>query len=90
MQNGEVNAYTGPGPLLTDNNPISEYFLLKGAGSWSSKRLWFEKPTFELTLVVGGLLLLLIVIVAVDARFGCRRVAKTKHPNKASMAAQVT
>jgi spermidine synthase len=80
MQNNQVNAYTGPGPLLTDNDPISEYFLLS-ASPWSSKGLLFEKPAFELALVVGGLLLLLIVIVAVDARFGRRRVASTEHPN---------
>jgi hypothetical protein len=90
MQNNQVNAYTGTGPLLTDNNPISEYFLLKGTGSWSSPRLWFEKPASELALVVGGLLLLLVVVVAVDARFGRRRVARTHDPNRASMAAQVT
>ena len=82
MQNNEVNAYTGTGPLLTDNNPISEYFLLKGTGSWSSPRLWFEKPASELALVVGGLLLLLVVIVAVDARFGRRRVARTDNPRR--------
>ena len=73
MRNNQVNAYTGPGPLLTDNAPMSEYFLLSGAGSWSSSMLWFEKPAFELALVVGGLLLLLVVIFAVDARFRRRR-----------------
>ena len=86
LQNDQVNAYTGPGPLLTDNDPISEYFLLKGAGSWSSNQLPFERPAFKLALVVGGLLVLLVIGVAVDAWLWRRRVGSTEQPSPPSMA----
>ena len=84
MQNNQVDAYTGPGPLLTDNDPLSEYFLLKTPGSWSGKQLAFEEPASRLALAVGGLLLLLVVIVAVDARLWRRRVPSTEQTNTAS------
>ncbi len=86
MQNNQVNAYTGPGPLLTDNDPSSEYFLLKGAGSWSSQSLGFEKSAFELALVVGGLLVLLVIVVVLDAQLWRRRVARTDRPSTGPMA----
>ena len=73
MQNGQVNTYTGPGPLLTDDHPNSEYFLLQGA-SWKSGYVSFEQPAFKLALAVGGLLVVLVVIVAADALFFRRRV----------------
>jgi hypothetical protein len=72
MQNGQVNTYTGPGPLLTDDHPNSEYFLLQGAG-WESRYVSFEQPAFKLALAVGGLLVVLVVIVAADALFYRRR-----------------
>ena len=29
MSDGEVDAYVGPGPLITDDRPLPEYFLLR-------------------------------------------------------------
>jgi spermidine synthase len=79
MQNGQVNTYTGPGPLLTDDHPNSEYFLLQGA-SWKSGYVSFEQPAFKLALAVGGLLVVLVVIVAADALFFRRRVPTASSP----------
>ena len=31
MANNQVNAFTGPGPLLTDDRPLTEYFMLAGS-----------------------------------------------------------
>jgi spermidine synthase len=55
----QVDAYTGAGPLITDDHPLTEYFLLDGYGtSTALLRLW---------LVVTGLFGLLIVGAAVDS-----------------------
>ena len=65
LTNNQVNAYTGAGPLLTDDHPLTEYFLLAG----SSPRA--EVLPLRLCLVVTGLLVLLIVGAAVS--FASRR-----------------
>lgn len=53
LTDAQVNAYTGAGPLLTDDRPLSEYFLIHGQGG-------FEQPAVDLALVVTVLLVLLI------------------------------
>jgi spermidine synthase len=70
MKGDQVNTYTGPGPLLTDDHPLSEYFLLRG-NSWSK----FERPAVRVALVVSGLLGLLVICLLADVllRRGRRR-----------------
>jgi hypothetical protein len=71
LTNGQVNAYTGPGPLLTDDHPLSEYFLLHGAGLFPNDQYGgFEGPALELVLVISVLLGLLVLGLVVD---GLRR-----------------
>jgi spermidine synthase len=60
LRNGQVNAYTGAGPLLTDDHPLSEYFLLQGFG------VGFKRPALELALVVTGLLGLLVISIGLE------------------------
>ena len=61
MTNNQVSAYTGPGPLLTDDHPLSEYFLIHGI------RQGFDPPALHLSLVVTALLALLVIGIGVDA-----------------------
>jgi spermidine synthase len=59
LTGAQVDAYTGAGPLITDDHPLTEYFLLDGYGtSTALLRLW---------LVVTGLFGLLIIGAAIDA-----------------------
>jgi spermidine synthase len=60
LTNGQVNRYTGAGPLLTDDHPLSEYFLLDGSGHG------FESAALQVSLVVAALAILLILGAAVD------------------------
>lgn len=73
MTDGQVNAYTGAGPLLTDDHPLSEYFLIQSYG------VGFERPALQLALVVTGLLGLLIVGLAVGGLWR-RRVRPLAEP----------
>jgi hypothetical protein len=61
LTNNQVNAYTGAGPLITDDHPLTEYFMLSG----------FDRRTatlvLQLCLVVTGLLALLIIGAAIDS-----------------------
>jgi spermidine synthase len=59
LTDNQVNAYTGAGPLITDDHPLTEYFLLEGYGS--------SPALFRLCLVVVGLLALLTIGAAVDS-----------------------
>ncbi len=61
LANNQVDAYAGPGPLLTDDHPLTEYFLLHGfdEGAWTL--------VFRLFLVVTGLFALLVIGAAADA-----------------------
>jgi len=59
LTDNQVNAYTGPGPLITDDHPLTEYFLLDGSGAGTMLD--------QLCLVVTGLLALLITGAAVDS-----------------------
>jgi spermidine synthase len=60
LTNNQVNAYTSTGPVITDDHPLTEYFLLqdfrKGVGA----------ATLRLALVVTALVALLILAAAVD------------------------
>jgi spermidine synthase len=62
LTNEQVDAYTGQGPMLTDDHPLTEYFLFDGYGDKSAHAL-----VVRLCLVVTGLLALLIIGAAVDA-----------------------
>jgi spermidine synthase len=59
LTNNQVNAYTGAGPLLTDDHPLTEYFMLSGFRA--------GPLPLRLFLVVTGLLGLLIIGAAVDS-----------------------
>jgi spermidine synthase len=61
LTDSQVNAYTGAGPLLTDDHPLTEYFLLHGFGD---RRALLG---LRLCLVVTGLLALLILAIAADS-----------------------
>jgi spermidine synthase len=75
LTNDQVNSYTGPGPLLTDNHPLSEYFLLHGAGLYPNEAFsGFEGPAEQLALVVTGLLGLLVLGLVADGLRRRRRV----------------
>lgn len=60
LTNNQVNAYTGTGPLLTDDNPATEYFMLADSDPRA------EPLPLRLCEVVTGLLVLLIIGAAVD------------------------
>ena len=61
LTDNQVNTYTGAGTLLTDDHPLSEYFLLHGFGPGAAVLV------LRLCLVVTGLLALLIIGAAVDS-----------------------
>jgi spermidine synthase len=61
LTDNQVNAYAGAGPLLTDDHPLTEYFMLDGFGD---RRGLLVR---QLCLVVTGLLALLIIGAAVDS-----------------------
>jgi spermidine synthase len=61
LTGSQVNAYTGAGPLITDDHPLTEYFMLHGFGTSTAVLV------SRLCLVVIGLLALLIVATAVDS-----------------------
>jgi spermidine synthase len=59
----QVNAYAGPGPVITDDHPLTEYFLVRGYGAGPAER----STMIRLDLVVSGLLVLLILGIAADS-----------------------
>jgi spermidine synthase len=63
LTDDQVNAYVGTGPVITDDHPLTEYFLLGGyvfdPVEWSLM--------LPLDLVVSGLLVLLILATAADS-----------------------
>jgi spermidine synthase len=63
LANNQVNAYTGTGPLLTDDHPLTEYFMLDGSVAPTPAQVLVVR----LCLVVTGLLALLIIGAAIDA-----------------------
>ncbi len=64
LTDNQVNAYAGPGPLITDDHPVIEYFMLDGLGSATARPTLF---VHRLCLVGTGLLALLIIGAAVDS-----------------------
>jgi len=60
----QVDAYAGPGPLLTDDHPLSEYFLIH---DFDLRSKAFERRALQLALVVTSLLALLVISVALEA-----------------------
>jgi spermidine synthase len=64
LTDNQVNAYTGAGPLITDDHPLIEYFMLNGYGSATGRT---RLLVLRLCLVVTGLLALLIIGAAVDS-----------------------
>ena len=61
LTDSQVNRYTGTGPLITDDHPLTEYFLLNGASEGTE-----EQAALRLSLVVAGLLGLLIIGAIAD------------------------
>jgi hypothetical protein len=59
----QVNAYAGPGPVITDDHPLTEYFLFDGYVSNPVEQSLMNR----LDLVVSGLLVLLILATAADS-----------------------
>jgi spermidine synthase len=70
LTDNQVNAYAGTGPVITDDHPLTEYFL-DGGYVWSSG--W--SLMIQLALVVSGLLVLLILATAADS--AARRQTRT-------------
>jgi predicted membrane-bound spermidine synthase len=76
LTDSQVSAYTGTGPLITDDHPLTEYFMLHGFGVGTTQLVQ------RLCLVVTGLLALLVIAYAADSalrrllRFagGCKRI----------------
>lgn len=56
----QVNRYTGSGPLLSDDHPLSEYFLLDGS------HLSLATGTVQVSLVVSALAILLMLGAVID------------------------
>jgi len=61
LTDNQVDTYTGAGQLLTDDHPLTEYFMLDGFGDRRALQVR------QLCLVVTGLLVLLITGAAVDS-----------------------
>jgi spermidine synthase len=83
LTDSQVNAYTGTGPLITDDHPLTEYFMLRG-GRVSTTQL-----VDRLCLVVTGLLALLVIAYAVDSALR-RRPRSRSWPEEAESRASVT
>jgi hypothetical protein len=71
LTDNQVNAYTGSGPMITDDHPVIEYFLLDGFGSATGRT---RVLVHRLAWVVTALLVLLIIGAAVDAITSRRRI----------------
>lgn len=68
LTNGQVNSFAGSGPLLTDDHPLSEYFLIRDFGIRSNDSVSaFEQPALRLAIVATGLLCLLICGLILEA-----------------------
>jgi spermidine synthase len=63
LTDNQVNAYAGTGPVITDDHPLTEYFLLDGYVSNPAE----QSLMIRLDLVVSGLLVLLILGIAADS-----------------------
>jgi spermidine synthase len=78
LTNNQVNRFTGPGPLLTDDHPMTEYFLL----SWFGKHIdqpGGERPVVRTAEVVLGLVILLALAIGLGAASRPRRRVPVEH-----------
>ena len=57
----QVKAYAGRGPILTDNRPLSAYFLFQGYSDIS-----LTQPVINLAAVLGAMLGLLVIGLLLD------------------------
>lgn len=64
LTNGQVSTFAGSGPLLNDDHPLTEYFLLSNFSSASGRKPIFERAAVQTGLTVLGLLGLLIIGLA--------------------------
>jgi spermidine synthase len=71
LSDNQVNAYAGPGPMITDDHPVIEYFMLDGFGSATGRT---RVLVHRLANVVTALLVLLIIAAAVDSALSRRRM----------------
>jgi spermidine synthase len=67
LVNNQVNRFTGPGPLLTDDHPLTEYFFLSDLSNASGPEPKFERAALQAGLAVTCLLLLLIIAMTGEA-----------------------
>jgi spermidine synthase len=74
LTGSQVNTYTGAGPLITDDHPLIEYFMLNKYGSATGRTILL---VHRLAQVVTGLLVLLIIAAAVDSATRRRTRAAT-------------
>jgi len=63
LTDNQVNAYAGTGPAISDDHPLTEYFLYDGYASNPAE----QSLMIRLDLVVSGLLVLLILAAAADS-----------------------
>jgi hypothetical protein len=71
LTDNQVNAYAGTGPVITDDHPLTEYFLHDRYVSAPVQR----SLMIRLDLVVSGLLVLLILATVADS--AARRRTRT-------------
>ena len=63
LTDNQVNAYAGTGPMISDDHPLTEYFLLDGYVSNPVEQALMTR----LDLVISGLFVLLILAIAADS-----------------------
>ena len=63
LTDNQVNAYAGTGPMITDDHPLTEYFLLDGYVSNPVEQALMTR----LDLGISGLFVLLILAIAADS-----------------------
>jgi spermidine synthase len=73
LTNDQVSGHVGKGPLLTDDHPITEYFLLSSFSRVANSGPVFERSAVETGLAVMCLLLLLIIGLSLSSRSAWRR-----------------
>jgi len=81
LTNGQVDTYSGPGPMLTDDHPLSEYFLIRDLGPAADRGSGkFERPALQLALVVTILLGILACGVVLETLWRPTRRVGTSQP----------
>jgi spermidine synthase len=87
LRNNQVNRFVGTGPTLSDDHPLTEYFLLSSFSSFAHSRRGFERGAVETGLVVVCLLVLLggwLTVEAVSRRRAARRTWRSLPDQQAS------